>query len=446
VRDRTATLAIDPDWVVHAIPNLGLPLLTQVLEAHDPYAPLARIVRNQTHNLAQVETAADAAFYLAWEALRAGTPELHKAWCRTICGANGMRVTPQWTNERANPDLLRILAGHSHPVSKLAFDVVDGRTVLASKSHPDGTVRLWDPLSGEMLPSDSTPPVRWLSDDNPTYPSSSPSSIVVRGRSLRYSCAHGRCVVVEDATTAAELWRLEPGPHISLLGTMEFEGHLVFAVGYGDSLWLLNPLNGEIISRLDGHQAAEPQRDINPGSRVVSAALGVVGERALLATGGVDGVVRIWAPILPVTVDDIVRLEPVASGSKVATHRRFNSETSASVAVLRGSDRDLLAYAETDGSVWLWDPESEQRIKTRVNAPATSILAARQLSGRILLATGPRLCLWDVDSGEPIRESRPSAITSPQLNWAQSMDAPCSCTEAMTSRTIRLVQGLPIKW
>ena len=403
VRKRIAALATDPAWVAKSIPDLGLPLVTQVLAADDTNAPLARIVRNQAHNLAQAAAAADAAFHMAWEALRSGNLGLHEVWCQIIRDANGVRVVPKWTNDQTNPALVRILIGHSERVSELAFDVVDGRNVLASKSHPNGTVRLWDPGTGEMLPSDGMTPIRWVSIGYPTRPYDRPRSFVVRGRFLRWSCPHRRCVVVEDATTAAELWRLEPGPHISLLGTFEFEGHLVLAMGYGDSLWLLNPLSGATLTRLGGHQPATRQMDIHPGQRVVSAASGVVDGRALLATGGSDGVVRIWAPTLRMTADQDAHLEAVASGSRVATRRGFSAESTAAVAVLTASERDLLAYIETDGSVRIWDPESEQRIETQINAPATSVLAARQLGGRTVLATG-HLHLWDIASGESIRE------------------------------------------
>lgn len=120
-------------------------------------------------------------------------------------------------------------------------------------------------------------------------------------------------------------------------------------------------------------------------------ALPLDGERALLATAGDDGMVRLWDP---------------ADGSQSLVLEGHEDKIRAACTV-RTPDRTLLATGGDDGTVRLWDPADGSQVhvleghKGRVQA-----ICSIEVGGEALIASGGSdrtVRLWDPSSGSQVR-------------------------------------------
>ena len=181
-------------------------------------------------------------------------------------------------------------------VTSVAFGTTgDGRLLLASAGR-SGAVRLWDPLTGDLVGEPLTghggstePPFRWPS-------------------------------LVDSVNSVA-------------FGTTG-DGRLLLASGSQDgTVRLWDPLTGDPASEaLTGHSGL-----------VTSVACSITGDgRLLLASGSRDGTVRLWDPL--VSVPD---REALTGHSGRVTSVAFGTT---------GDRRLLLASGSEDGTVRLWDP------------------------------------------------------------------------------------------
>ena len=314
----------------------------------------------------------------AWAAPRTerSTLDGHHGWVWAVCripvsgrellGSTGRDGTvriwdPQTGEQRA------ILKGHRCRVSGVCPVTVDGQVLLASAGH-DGMIRIWDPQTGGQR-------------------------AILRGHQGR---VWGMCPVTVDGQV------------------------LLASAGQDRTVRIWDPQAGEQRILLRGHQ-----RGVNAVCPVT-----VAGEE-LLATGGSDGTVRIWDPrsgeqraileghqgrvngVCPVTVD---RQELLASAGNDATVRIWDPHAGAQCAVLechqgqvdgvcriRAAGQELLATGGSDRTVRIWDPRSgEQRAVLEGHQGRVNGVCPVTVDGQELLASAGHdgtIRIWDPEVG-----------------------------------------------
>jgi WD40 repeat protein len=290
-------------------------------------------------------------------------------------------------------------AGHSDAVTAIAVANLAGRTVLVTGSR-DRTVRLWDAVTGKSAAS-------------PLAGHKGPIDAVAAvplhdGPTLiSASVADGAVRLRDPAAPESESWPLKRNTPAYAITAVEVLDRTLLATGGIDGkvrLW--NPETGELVGGpLAGHVGA-----IN-----AIAAVPVPGRQALLATGGSDGTVRLWDPAAGAAFGDSL----VGSGGRILA-----------VAAVRLRDPDgrvLLAAGGEYGMVQLWDWERGTRIAVaerrtgntgpvqrpgkglvqvsgKRGAPQVNAITAVELPDRTLLATGGSdgmVRLWDPVTGQP---------------------------------------------
>ncbi len=265
-------------------------------------------------------------------------------------------------------------AGSADPgVSSVAFGVVQGRTVLAS-GGTDGTVRVWDPATGQQLGEPLTGHRQGVE---------SVAFGVLEGRVVLASGGRDKTVRLWDPATGQQLGEPLTGhrERVESVAFGEVQGSTVLASGGWDGVRLWDPASGERIGR---RWAGHPEG-------VESVAFGDVEGRQVLATGGYD-----W----------ILLREPV-SGKRIG--RRFaRSEGVESVAFGMAQGRSVLACAGWHG-VQVWDPATPILMRelqpVGPSDPSATSVAFGVVQGRTVLASGSwdgTVRLWDPATGEQI--------------------------------------------
>ena len=274
--------------------------------------------------------------------------------------------TARWASTPPRAEIMT-LQGHRGAVNAVCTIAMVGRDLLASGGD-DGTVRVWDLDTGELV-------------------------IALGG--------HRGAVNAVCPVTVAGWGLLAAGGRD---GTVR-----VWDVG-----------TGEPVTILEGHRGA-----------VWSVCAVAVAGRDLLASGGDDGTVRVWDlgtgkpvtileghqgwvyAVCPVTV---AGRDLLASGGDDGTVRVWDLGTSKPVTILEGhqgavwslcavavAGRDLLASGGDDGTVWVWDLATGE--------PATILEGERSAVhavcpvGRDLLAAGGEdgvVQVWDLGTDEPV--------------------------------------------
>ena len=321
------------------------------------------------------------------------------------------------------------LEGHTDKVQALAAVPVGDRVLLASGSD-DGTVRLWDPASGEERArlEGHTDKVQAL------------AAVPVGDRVLLASGSDDGTVRLWDPASGEERVRLEGHTDkVQALAAVPVGDRVLLAsAGAYGTVRLWDPASGEERARLEGHT-----------DKVQALAAVPVGDRVLLASAGAYGTVRLWDPasgeewsrleghtdwvhalaavpvgdrVLLASGDDdgTVRLWDPASGEEWSRLEGHTEEVYALAAVPVG-DRVLLASGSTDGTVRLWDPASgEARARLEGNTGWVRALAAVPVGDRVLLASGGddgTVRLWDPASGEE------RARLEGHTDWVQALAA-----------------------
>ncbi len=274
------------------------------------------------------------------------------------------------------------LSGHTGGVTSVAFGaIMDGQLAVASASD-DGTVRVWDPVDDRTRAQD---PILRITSARTVdgYPG--------RVKSVALGNTADRRLSLASASGDGRIWLWDPdtrtrmpGPIVGHTGgvtSVAFgataDGRLLLASASDDGkVWLWDTVTRSRIGKpLIGHTEA-----------VTSVAFGATADgRLLLASASSDNTVRLWDPTTgPVAslIGHTGRVTSVAFGRSTA-------------------GRLLLASAGMDRTVRVWDPIAGTRIGQPLIGHARGVSAVAfgtARAGRLLLASAGRdgtLRLWD---------------------------------------------------
>jgi WD40 repeat protein len=287
------------------------------------------------------------------------------------------------------------LTGHTGPITGLC--TLPGGLAVASE---DGTVWLWDLATGTQLKvlEGHTDRVRGA------------CVVAVAGRQLLVSAGDDGTVRLWDPGTGQPERVIEgAGP---VVGLCTVAGRLA-STGWDGAVRLWDPSTGDPYSTLIGHTAA-----------VTSVCAVTAGERRLLGSAGEDRTIRLWEPdtgrpYRVLTGDQAAVTALSQAGSLIAaasdTLRLWNPGTAqvdrvlghmrwvTAVCAISVEGRELLASADEDGVVRLWDPvNGELERELRCHHAATTALCAVPAGDGFLLASASddhTIQLWEPASG-----------------------------------------------
>jgi WD40 repeat protein len=290
-----------------------------------------------------------------------------------------------WDPATGNP-VGQPLTGHTGPVNSVAFSTGTGQELLASGGQ-DGTVRLWDPATGTPvgppLAGDTNradPAVRPNPEENPgsLFPLGNrrPTGAVV---CVAFSTGTGPELLAsgrDDGTV--RLWdpatRDPVGPPMT--------GH----TGSVSSYWQHTDADGNPTG----------PRITDPTGPVKSLAFGTGAEgRPLLASAGVDGTVRLWDP---------------AAGKPTRLPLGDRDFPVNAVAFGVVGEQAMLASGGLDAAVRLWDPATGDPVGSPLTERGSmygvnSVAFGSTADGRELLAScgnDAKVRLWDPATRSPV--------------------------------------------
>jgi WD40 repeat protein len=376
-----AELAQDMDFLAVADPVTLTPLLSPTFSELREVAHTYR----RAQPLLGDNTSANAA-YLA---------EAHRAITGTAEPVKGTEIRPLYRTHLASvstDDSLLTITAHAKPVESVAFGTLpDGRLLLASGGQ-DGTLRLWDPVTGTAIGDP-------LAGHTGAVESVA-FGVTAGGRLRLASGGRDETVRLWDPVSCGAVGKPLAG-HTGVVESVAFgtaaDGRLQLASGGRDGT--VRPWNPVSCRAAGKPLASHPQP-------VDSVAFGVTaGGRLLLASGGHDGTVRLQDPVTRTAV-----------GKPLAGH----TSTVESVAFGTAADRRLLlASGGDDGTVRLWQPVTGTAASKPLaghTQPVESVAFGTTAGGRLLLASRDRhglVRMWDPVAGAAASE--PHAEYTPGL-------------------------------
>jgi len=310
--------------------------------------------------------------------------------------------------------------GHGSGIRSVAFGTVGGKTLLASASD-DGTVRLWDPTTGRQ----TTNPLQ-----GHTGPASSVAFGTVKDTTLLASAGDDGAVRLWDPTTGEQTTN-------TLQGHTDWVSSVAFGTVKGKTLLASASTDGTVRlwDPITGHQTTNPL--LGHSSPVRSIAFGTVGNRVLLASADDDGTVRLWdpttgheatnplprhtSPVRSIAFGTVNGKTLLASGSSDGTVRLWNCATGDQAAnPLHGHTSPvrsvvfgtvdgtvLLASASSNGTVRLWNPTTGTQVTNPLQGHTSGVRSVvfGTVNSETLLASGSTdgtVRLWNPTTGTQV--------------------------------------------
>jgi WD40 repeat protein len=279
-----------------------------------------------------------------------------------------------------------VLEGHSEAVYDVCSVPLDGRNFLASAGE-DGTVRIWDPLTGrvERVLDGHTDCVRGM------------WAIEVDDVTLLATAGHDGAIIVWNAGTGAHLRTLSGhSGWVRNLCAVPVPGGATLLASAGDdrTVRLWNPVDGTLVHTLSGF-----------GGWVTAVTHLPVGPHGLVASTGFEGVIALWDPVTGENMNAVVAHDGWAT----------------TLCAVRVDGGVALASAGYDGVVRLWNPLTGGLLGA-IDAQAGPLtdLCTVEVDGIVLLAATDEagvLHLWEARTGAP----RPSLHGD--VSWIRALCA-----------------------
>ena len=299
----------------------------------------------------------------------------------------------------ASGEQLSTLTGHTSVVGAVAWSPQGTRLASASK---DGTVRVWDPATGEQLVT-LTGHTGWVFE----------VAWSPQGSRLASASLDGT-VRVWDPATGEQLVTLTGHTNKVFAVAWSPKGSRLASAGEDGTVRLWDPATSEQLATLTGHTGAVDAVAWSPqGTRLASAGEdGTVrlwnpttSEQRSTLTGHTGGVRAVaWSPqgsrLASAGEDGTVRLWDPTTGTQLST---LTGHTSYVFAVAWSPQGTRLASASEDRTVRLWDPTTGTQLSTLTGHTGALVAVAWSPEGTRLAATTRKGTIWvfDCDRSHP---------------------------------------------
>lgn len=329
-----------------------------------------------------------------------------------------------WRPSDQGAEPLMSLSGHSEYVFDASFSPDSARLATAGQ---DGTVRIWD-----ITPAGAS---EW-------FASAGHSDNIYR-LSLTQD---GRYLATASPDGTAKVWDLNSGKELPAIAghgrplfgvSLSPDGNLLATAGYDNvaRIWKLNLTEGAVapepLLNLTGHAAGPRVGDVFPGLTAVEFSP----DSTRLATGGADGMARIWdvktgqelisvqahpdhrgvtslafspdGRLLATTSDGpepLAKIWDASNGAEISTFSG-QSQTARIWGLAFSPDGERVATGAYGGILKIWDVKTGQELLNLVGHTSTVFGLAFSPDGKRLASASPSgdAMVWNASSGEEIQ-------------------------------------------
>jgi WD40 repeat protein len=373
---------------------------------------------------------------------------------KLLASADAGGTVRLWDPATGQP--LRVLHTAGNGVNGVAFSP-DGK--LLASADAGGTVRLWDPATGQ--------PLRVLH---------------TAGNDVNGVAFSPDGKLLASATEDGSVWLWDPatGQPLRVLHTAGNDVNGVRGVAFSTDGKLLASANGDGTVDLWDPATGQRVRVLhNPSGDVVSG-VAFSPDGKLLADAAFDGTVRLWDPatgqplrvlhtagngvngvafspdsklLAAATEDGTTRLWHAATGQPVHVLHALPSDSSFNggvFGVAYSPDGEQLASANADGTVQLWDPSTGQPSGASLSASASSSFVngvAFSPDGKLLASADAdgTVRLWDLATGQPLRVLHTPGNEVNEVAFSPDGKLLASASQDGTVRLWDLATGQPVR-